>query len=572
MNYRIHTRERTLGTCAVALGLLIAIHTVPAWSGDILMEDGPERVVSGDRAARMARGIGMEVSPCDLPTKHFEAALLKCDVKLSAGAVEALCEGLRRYGWAQFEQEPEQVGKRQKVRAYIGQDGTERLRIEDVDLYDQIVAAAETEWRGGAIRVERFDPLPSADPSAYASLLSVENMVFNQEHFVKQFFESMLNLEWPGLENAKAAYLSEKPALAIYEVSEYFRRKTEPAEFVVRPKLQPKAQDVPKSIPAAEKICRHIFDIYGLEIDMGDPIDWGRQISGHGEWLWTLNGHHQFIVLARAYQATANEKYASEFVAQITDWIIQNPAPPYTLTRIATWRNLEAGSRCSRSWPDSFYGFLNSVHFTPQAIQLVLGSLWSHGEYIDEHPAGLRRPSNWSVVDSTGLAALGTHFPEFQESARWREVGFERLTRQLELQVYPDGAQWELTPGYHIMCLGRFDHGLRLARRGERDAFEDFARRVESMYEYLMWIAKPDLTTPAWSDASPGSRKSLLLEGARRFERADMQYVATHGKEGKPPKSSSKLLAWSGYAMMRSGWDADALYLGFDGGPVGSNH
>lgn len=572
MNDKLLICVRRWRSCLTALGFLIGILTAPVWGGDILMEDGPERVVSGDCAARMARGIGMDVSPCDLSAQHLETALLKCDVELPAGTVEALREGLRRYGWAQFEQEPERVGKRQKVRVYVGQGDEEKLRIEDVDLYDQIVATAETDWRGGAIQVERFDPDPSSDPTVYASLLSVENMILSQEHYVKQFFESMLNLDWPGLENAKAAYQSDRPALAIYEVCEYFRRKTEPAEFIVPARLQAKAQEPPKTVPAAETICRHIFNFYGMEVDMGDRIDWDRQPNDHGEWLWRFNHHQHFAVLAQVYRETANEKYAKEFVAQITDWIIQNPAPPYTLTRVGTWRNLEAGSRCSGSWPSSFYGFLNSVHFTPQAIQLVLGSLWSHGDYIHEHPAGLRRPSNWSVVDSTGLAALGTHFPEFRESARWREVGFERLTKQLELQVYPDGAQWELTPGYHIMCLGRFEHGLRLAQSAERDAYEDFARRVESMYEYLMWIAKPDLTSPAWSDASPGSRKSLLLEGARRFERADMQYVATQGREGKPPESPSKLLAWSGYAIMRSGWDANALYLGFDGGPVGSNH
>jgi heparinase II/III-like protein len=406
------------------------------------------------------------------------------------------------------------------------------------------------------------------DRSTYRSLQSPEAFVLEQEHFQKQFFEEMVDLDYPGLEIARAAHAQGKIALASYELAEYFRRKTEPAAFMVAPDPNPEQT----TNPEADDIVRHVFHHHGDTVDMGPHISWSRHILPDSEWLWSFNSHSHFRKLLRAYLATGNEKYAVSFADQMSDWVVQNPAPPYTLTRVAAWRNLEAGARAAQTWPEAFYGFLNSASFRPQHIQLMLGSLWSHGEYIFEHPAGLRKPSNWSVVDSTGLVGVGVYFPEFRESARWRETGYERLSQQLRYQVYPDGAQYELTPMYHIKCLRGFDHAWKLAKEYDLGLPEGFSARFESMYEYLMWIAKPNGRAPAVSDAGQTNLKPLLVQGADRFDRDDMRYFGTGGAAGSAPARSSVFLPHAGYAVMRSGWDTDARYLFFDGGPLGIAH
>src|SRR5690606_4892869 len=44
--------------------------------------------------------------------------------------------------------------------------------------------------------------------------------------------------------------------------------------------------------------------------------------------------------------------------------------------------------------------------------------------------------------------------------------------------------------------------------------------------------------------------------------------------EGEPPAAAplSTVFPWAGQAVYRSGWDADARWSFFDGGPLGTNH
>jgi hypothetical protein len=64
-----------------------------------------------------------------------------------------------------------------------------------------------------------------------------------------------------------------------------------------------------------------------------------------------------------------------------------------------------------------------------------------------------------------------------------------------------------------------------------------------------------------------------LAEAVEFFSaRADFRWLATDGREGIRPTETSHAFPWAGYYVMRSGWDADARYLWFDGGPFGYGH
>ena len=61
----------------------------------------------------------------------------------------------------------------------------------------------------------------------------------------------------------------------------------------------------------------------------------------------------------------------------------------------------------------------------------------------------------------------------------------------------------------------------------------------------------------------------VFKTGARLFNRPDLLYVATHGKEGKKPEMGSVAAPEAGFYTMRSGWDNDDLYLVFTCGELG---
>jgi len=56
-------------------------------------------------------------------------------------------------------------------------------------------------------------------------------------------------------------------------------------------------------------------------------LDWATNQSKSREWLLMIHRHAWWILWAAAYQRTGDEKFTKAFVAQMTDWIDQNPVP-----------------------------------------------------------------------------------------------------------------------------------------------------------------------------------------------------------------------------------------------------
>ena len=559
-------RTRFFSAFIIALSSLSLLPQT-AQAGEILAESGAARVVSGDITVSLTRGVVATPEPSDVPSETLSSLLDSVAVELDGRTVAALVEGIHRFGWAQREVEPLSIGDHTKIRIHVAADS---ITVRKMDPYDQLIAEAVMNTATSVVNVERSDTEYTAGRTVYHGLVSPEFWIRQQEHIQKQFFESIMNLDYPGLEAARDAYNSGRYSLALYEVAEFYRRKAQENGTFQRPTQNPTS----RTHAGAERIVNHIFRGSDFTVEMGDRMDWQTHPpEAHGaEWLWALNHHGHFLTLLGGYRATANERYAKEYADQICDFVIRCPAPNYSLTRNAVWRNLDAGIRGTDTWPQAFYGFLGSASFTPQAIQLALTGLWSHGKYINEHPAGLRRPSNWSIVDSSGLCGISLFFPEFTMSPAWRDSSYARLTYQLRLQVYGDGSQYELAPGYHNLCLSRFQKAMDLTEQTGNELPEEFGRVVESMYEYVMWLTRPDGNLPALSDTKNRDLRGILQQGAQRFNRADMLYLATRGQQGTPPDGTSHFSPNAGYAVMRSDWTRDARYLLFDGGPVGSGH
>ena len=178
---------------------------------------------------------------------------------------------------------------------------------------------------------------------------------------------------------------------------------------------------------------------------------------------------------------------------------------------------------------------------------------------------------NWLTSESQGLYMTGIFFPEFKQAQAWKELAVERLLAALESDIYPDGAQVELTPHYHRIALQDFTEVWKIARLNNEELDPDYGNTLERMVDYLVNISMPNRKAPRLNDAiSEDIQQYLDDEGAALFpDRPDFQWMATNGREGLPPTDKSLLLPWAGQAIMRESWDEDANYLLFEYGPYG---
>ncbi|MBI4889546.1 MAG: alginate lyase family protein, partial [Acidobacteria bacterium] len=197
------------------------------------------------------------------------------------------------------------------------------------------------------------------------------------------------------------------------------------------------------------------------------------------------------------------------------------------------------------------------------------------GAYIDHarHLMAFHMTGNWLAMEGNGLFHVGVLFPEFQDAPRWRETSSKWIYAELDNQVYPDGVQIELASGYHHVSLLNFLMVFKIARLNGISLPEDFLKRLEKMYDFDVFGATPSRLLPGVQDGGYYDVRKALGEAAELYpQRKDFLWYATDGRQGRPPAETSHAFPYAGYFVQRSGWDANANWLWFDGGPFGYGH
>ena len=330
-------------------------------------------------------------------------------------------------------------------------------------------------------------------------------------------------------------------------------------------------------ITEAERSCRnHIISRQHLtgEHDFGERVAWRLDVFNDGEWLWFLNGMRWWEDLVEAYRMTGDEKYIDRILQQLLSWTNSAPAPPGE--RIGWrmdycgWRTIETGVRMGKVWPFTFQGLLPSARFRPEHLARMLRSIYEQTRYL----LTFHQTGNWMTSELAGLGVTGIIYPEFRESPLWRRVAFRRLQSNLASYVYEDGFQWEQSCDYHWRSVWELQPLVEQALENGVPIPPGAADTLARMCEAEMYIATPERKLPPLNDSGVLNKdpKPHLEFGARLSGRQDLVYVATSGQEGQPPSFTSHHFTHAGYTIMRSGWDRDATYLVFDGGPVSSGH
>ena len=302
----------------------------------------------------------------------------------------------------------------------------------------------------------------------------------------------------------------------------------------------------------------------------GDDINWNARPVPDMEWVWQLNRMYFWNAMGRVYWQTGDEKYAEEWCRQLLDWTRKNPNDA---EHKYAWRSIETGIR-GYNWPGLFQRFIDAPSFNSAVLVAFLNSCYEHAEFL---MTKYRSGSNWGLMEAEGMAFIAITFPEFKRAETWRTEAFRRLNNEIEIQVYPDGHQRELAMGYHLGCIRWFLRTYELAKMNGLDtAFPaSYLEAIEKMCEVPMKLCMPDGTNVQFGDAwvgTPGQHQEKFEEWAALFERDDFLYLATEGKEGVIPKSTTFALENSGLYSMRSSWGKDAICLVLKCGPDGGGH
>lgn len=304
----------------------------------------------------------------------------------------------------------------------------------------------------------------------------------------------------------------------------------------------------------------------------------GRGPLNH-EWVWQLNRHGEWELLAKAYRATKDEKYARGFARSLESWLDQTTGVPGEDQGIyqnaySPFRTIEEGIRLMGPWPEAWNAFKNSPSFPEPLKARFKASMHAQADHL------MRRHTrnNWLLMELNGVHSWACLFPEYPEAERFRRESARIFAAEIAKQVLPDGCQFELSPDYHRVF---YYCAAPLYERALQNGFvhelpKEYRTTLERGAQAYLDLMTPSFTEPQFNDTFVNPNASTLLAIAAKLfpERRDFLWAATKGAQGEKPKgeNASKLLPWSGYAAMRSGWELDATYCAFDFGPLGMGH
>ena len=391
------------------------------------------------------------------------------------------------------------------------------------------------------------------------------------------FFTQLIKTDLPGMEGMKEAIEDGNYAVCRHIFAERVRKYLRPDLFDKLPGsgMESMRGSNNSLLTEADKICSNELTSCGISYKFGKNIDWTFNASpdGYVEWTWQLNRHYHWSTLAAAYRQPGDEKYANCFVEQFTSWVRQAVAPDRDAicygNETLCWRSLETGLRLSGSFPTALHAFYKSEAMTDDVLVDFYKSIWEHAKRLEKFHSRF----NWYIMELNGLGYASILYPELKDSSQWYDSVVENLQKELEEDMYADGFQSELSTVYQYIVISNYMEVMKMADVYGRKMPQKLYDGVERMLEVLVKVAKPDMQLPDIGDGHNMPLSKVVGSFAAEFPgNPDIQWAASDGTKGKSPAFTSVALPYSGFMIMRTGWNADDLYACFDGGPFGVCH
>ncbi len=289
----------------------------------------------------------------------------------------------------------------------------------------------------------------------------------------------------------------------------------------------------PPAIADCELILAHRFDLLGSgPVHLGDPIRWRHDFKTGYEWPcahisklrlavrgadvkmpWELSRFQHGLTLALGYAASGDERYPREWVAQFHSWRADNP-PEFG----PNWGNAMETAIRAVNWIVAFE--LMRSAFDRPLTETFLKALIQHGRFVFTHLEDYWPLNNHLLSDLCGLIWLGLYLSPAKEAERWLKFGLRELTRQLRVQILPDGASYEASTAYHRFVTEMVVSTVRLCELNPVPLSREMVETAEKMKAVVEALRKPDGTLPLFGDEDGGQ---WLSPSPRRGEGAGMR-------------------------------------------------
>jgi len=341
---------------------------------------------------------------------------------------------------------------------------------------------------------------------------------------------------------------------------------------------------------AADRILENRLSYFDLDaVDHGDPFNWHRDHSagidvpvrlsvltdyrdfgtfGDCKLVWEPNRHHQLVVLARAYTATGDARYAEKIAELLRSWLDANPfgygmnwkSPLELGVRIINWvwaidMIRDSGAVDARLWND--------------VQQSLYQAMWDGQRKFSRGSSA----NNHLIGEAAGVFFGACYFQSYPSSAAWANRSQAVLEREILLQTGDDGGTLEHAFGYQFFVIQFFTHCMLAGEAAGYPFSAAFRKRLHAMYRFLHELSADTGEPPNMGDRDdgyvldlgdlPDSAQALLAVGAELFDDPGLLpdkpsetvfWLTGKTAQGARPEQvlDSRSFSDSGYYLLRS--------------------
>ncbi|NLO07455.1 MAG: hypothetical protein GX131_16620 [candidate division WS1 bacterium] len=427
--------------------------------------------------------------------------------------------------------------------------------------------------------------------------------------------EAVTREDWPAAAEAWAAHFRARETPTMH-----FHRDAWPAWI-----REHRPQLVAPIIAEADEIVagRITHDPFVLRVEDRE-IEWLENPTRDTNYVSVVGSQWFLNCLGRAYLLTGDDRYAEAFAWIFGSWFDHQQdirAQQGDLGFDPIFRAYYPGVR-ARVLSDCYYCLAQSDALTPELHVKLLKALLGAAAWLYAQNDPAYQVGNQQVAAVLGCGVVGLVFPEFRDAEAWVELCEERMIEHMQDDFFADGGHRELCTQYHKTVLRDVGYVALISEANGRESLfsdPDAGPQIERAYEWLARLIMPTGETPALHSAVFATDWAVHLElGARQFGRGDFAWLAErYWRRGevpsqKPPfalanymiaearplppgppppgnahdafqagEGGERLTApdWlsvhleeSGFAVMRTGWEAEDRYLLVQHGWANTGH
>ena len=319
----------------------------------------------------------------------------------------------------------------------------------------------------------------------------------------------------------------------------------------------------------ADAVLAGQFTFNGETHSLGAQFDWRRNPSADREWLILLNKFYFAPALAVAWRDSGDARYLTRWIELTTSWIESDLEPGFIAADV-TGRRLQ-------NWCIAFHAARQGPAPLPgRFVREFLVSLEAQTAWLRDN---LHESRNHRTLELYALLLCAVAFPGLARSRQWRDFAIVELSRNALADFRADGGHREQSIHYHCIALRNHLHSLQLMRDNGLEHDVACLERLGKAAHFAARLHLPDGHIAAFSDSDRGSYLDTLLLAADLLDDAQLRFMASRGHAGVAPAAGCLLFPDSGYAVLRSPWQAPRpgcpppMQLVFDCGPLGEgNH